>query len=424
MLAIQFIRKNVDLVRKAIVDKGSPLDLDALLAVDQEVLALGKRSQALQEERNRLAKSFGKLPADEKAAAQERSRAVREEIDAIGVALKEAEARLAELMWLTPNIPGPNVPVGPDSDANPIVKVVGTPRVFDFPIRDHVEIMGINGWAEFDRVTEVCGSRTFALTGDMVRVEMAIHMMVMDLLVEHGFTPITVPSMAREGALFGTGHFPFGREDVYHLAKDDLYLAGTAEVILTSLHKGELLDEAKLPILYAGYSPCFRREAGSAGRDVRGLLRVHQFTKVEQYVICRNDPEESARWHQILLGISEQVLQKLELPYQVVECCTGDMGFGKVNMNDVETWVPSLGKYRETHSCSSLHEWQARRANLRYRGSDGKVQFVHTLNNTAVATPRILVNLVENHQTADARLAVPAALQPYLGGRTVLGKGV
>lgn len=424
MLAIQFIRKNVDLVRKAIADKRSPLDLDALLAVDQEVLALGKQAQALQEERNKLAKSFGKLPAEEKAVAQERSRAVREEIEAVAVAQKEAEARLAELMWLTPNIPAEGVPVGPDSDSNPIIKTVGTPRVFDFPIRDHVEIMGINGWAEFDRVTEVCGSRTFALTGDMVRVEMAIHMMVMDLLVEHGFNPITVPSIAREPALYGTGHFPFGKEDVYHLPKDDLFLTGTAEVILTSLHKGELLDESKLPILYAGYSPCFRREAGSAGRDVRGLLRVHQFTKVEQYVICKNDPAESKRWHDTLLSISEEVLQKLELPYQVVECCTGDMGFGKVYMNDVETWVPSLGKYRETHSCSSLHEWQARRANLRYRGADGKVQFVHTLNNTAVATPRILVNLVENHQTVDGRLQVPVALRPYLGGRELLGKGV
>jgi seryl-tRNA synthetase len=197
---------------------------------------------------------------------------------------------------------------------------------------------------------------------------------------------------------------------------DDLYLAGTGEIALTSLHSGEIIEADKLPILYAGYSPCFRREAGSAGRDVRGLLRVHQFYKLEQYVICRDDPEESVKWHQRLLANAEGMLQALEIPYQVVEASTGDMGNGKFRMNDIDSWVPSLGKYRETHSCSTLHDWQARRANLRWRDEERKVRFTHTLNNTALASPRILVPLLENHQQADGRVKLPAPLRELMGG--------
>lgn len=240
-------------------------------------------------------------------------------------------------------------------------------------------------------------------------------------MIAEGFEVLSVPSLVREEALYGTGHFPTGREDIYKMGTDDLYLAGTAEVVLTSLHRGEILEEGRLLLLYAGISPCFRREAGSAGQDVRGLLRVHQFFKVEQYVICVADAAESARWHARLLGIAEQLLQALELPYQIVECSTGDMGVGKYRMNDIETWVPSLGRYRETHSCSTLHDWQARRADLRYRDTEGRVQHVHTLNNTAIATPRLLVPLLENHQLPDGRVRVPAALRSHLGS-DVLGR--
>jgi seryl-tRNA synthetase len=230
-----------------------------------------------------------------------------------------------------------------------------------------------------------------------------------------GFTPITVPAIARGQAFLNQGQFPGHKEETYELPNDDLWLAGTAEVVLTSLHSGEIIENDKLPILYAGYSPCFRREAGSAGKDVRGLLRVHQFVKVEQYVVCEADDHQSAEWHARLLGLAEDLLQALEIPYQVIETSTGDMGLGKYRMNDIESWVPSLGKYRETHSCSTLHDWQARRANIRYRGGDGKVRFAHTLNNTALASPRILVPLLENHQTADGRVKLPKAMQQLMG---------
>jgi seryl-tRNA synthetase len=293
---------------------------------------------------------------------------------------------------------------------------------FDFKPLDHVQILEKHGWAEFERIAKVSGSRSYSLRNEMVLVEMAMHKLALDKLMAKGFTVVSVPALAREEALFGTGHFPTGRDQAYFLQEDELYLTGTAEVQINSLHAGEILKEADLPILYAGYSPCFRREAGSYGRDVRGLIRVHQFMKVEQFVICKNDAGESEKWHQKLLETSEEIVTDLGLPYRIVECCTGDMGAGKVRMYDVEAWVPSENKYRETHSCSALHDWQARRTQTRYRDSDGKVQFVHTLNNTAIATPRILVPFLENHQQADGSIKIPEKFRPYLGGVEFLGK--
>ncbi|MGH3976526.1 MAG: aminoacyl--tRNA ligase-related protein, partial [Pseudonocardiaceae bacterium] len=260
----------------------------------------------------------------------------------------------------------------------------------------------------------------YALTGDLVLLERALHSYALDLLTTKGFTPISVPALVKEAPLVGSGMFPKSREETYELPADNAFLAGTAEVALVGLHSGEILDKNRLPILYAGISPCFRREIGSASRDVRGLLRVHQFEKVEQFVLCVADAAESARWHTELLASAEQILQNLGLHYEVVECATGDMGLGKFRMNDINTWFPSLDMPRETHSCSTLHDWQARRANLRYRDTDGKVRFAHTLNNTAVATPRLLAAVIENYQTKDHEVRVPEILRPYLGNREIL----
>ncbi len=308
-----------------------------------------------------------------------------------------------------PPFPGPS-PTFPHSSHE------GRPPAFDFPPKDHVQLLEANGWADLSRVTKVCGTRTYCLKGRLALLEQALHWHVANHLVAQGFTFITVPGLAHGHAFVNTEHFPFAEDDAFAMPQDNLYLSGTAEIVLNSLHSGEILNEDDLPLLYAGFSPCFRREAGCAGRDVRGLLRVHQFYKIEQFVICRNDTQESARWHARLLANAEDVLQNLVLPYQVVECSTGDMGVGKFRMNDIETWVPSLGKYRETHSCSTLHDWQARRGNLRYRDRHGRVRFAHTLNNTAIATPRILVPLLENHQTAEGRVKLPECMQPYFGG--------
>jgi len=420
VLALQFIRDNVEAVRRAIQVKQVDLNLDDLLAADEEARGLRTRIQKLQEERNANADNTRKASGEQRQGFIARGRAIAEELKALEPSQREAEERLQALLWLVPNIPADDVPVGASEDDNVELRRWGQQPVFSFTPLDHVALLDRHGWADFERVARVAGSRSYSLRGDMVLLEMALLHFALDKLQGRGFTLVSLPSMARESALFGTGHFPSGRDQVYYLPDDDLYLSGTAEVPLNSLHSGEILAESQLPLLYAGYSPCFRREAGAAGRDVRGLIRVHQFYKVEQYVVCRNDPEESARWHTQLLATAEEIVRELELPYHVVECCTGDMGAGKVRMNDLETWVPSESRYRETHSCSSLGDWQARRANLRYRDAEGKVRFCHTLNNTAVATPRLLVPLLENHQQPNGSVRIPPVLQRYMGGKTVL----
>jgi seryl-tRNA synthetase len=316
-------------------------------------------------------------------------------------------------------VPWTGAPVG-DESANVTIRTWGEQPAFDFEPKDHVELLESRDWAEFSRARKASGERAYALKGEMVLLERAMLSYALDYLIELGLMPISVPALVREEPLIGNGQFPAHREETYAIPADDLYLAGTAEVALVGLHAGEILDAKALPIRYAGISPCFRREAGSAGRDVRGLLRVHQFEKVEQFVICRADDEESDQWHAELLDAAEHLLQGLGLAYQVVEISTGDMGAGKYRMNDIETWMPSLGAYRETHSCSSLHDWQARRASIRYRDTDGTVKFAYTLNNTAIATPRLLAALVENYQTADQKVHIPKVLRPYLGGRTEL----
>lgn len=420
MLQLAFIRKNADAVRHAIEVKGSKLDLDALLALDAKVASLKTILQDLQTERNALSKQFKGATKEQQADLRAQSTAIGDRITATQPELDAAEAELNALLWWVPNIPRADVPVGPDESGNVVIRQVGAIPTFAFAAKDHVQLVTDHGWADFERVAKISGSRSFALKGLLVRVEAAIHQLVWDKMEREGFTLITVPDLVKEHALLATGHFPAGREDVYTMPEDELFLAGTAEVVLTSLHSGEILEESQLPLLYAGWSPCFRREAGSFGKDVRGLLRVHQFTKTEQYVICKDDPAESEAWHAKMLAISEELLADLELPYQVIECCTGDMGMGKVKMHDIETWMPSLQKYRETHSCSTLHTWQAVRANLRYRDADGKVRFCHTLNNTAAATPRLLAPFLENHQQEDGSIRVPEKLRPYLGGREVL----
>ena len=420
MLDKRFIREHPDQVKAAVRVKGINLDVDELLDLDRE-------SRRLQTELDH-AQAFRKSSSKEYARADEGRRAeLKIEHEKLEAQLKSLREQLAEtsealngLMLLTPTIPWPGAPVGPDESANVVIRSFGEPPGFGFPPLDHVDLLEQRGWADFARARKVSGERAYALTGDMVLFERAVHSYALDLLRGKDFTLVSVPSLVREEALTGTGQFPAHREETYAIPADDLYLAGTAEVALVRFHSDEILDRKQLPIRYAGISPCFRREAGSAGRDVRGLLRVHQFEKVEQFVICPAELADSDRWHEQLLGTAEELLQGLGLAYQVVECATGDMGAGKYRMNDINTWLPSLGAYRETHSCSSLLDWQARRANLRYRDADGTVRFAYTLNNTAIATPRILAALVENFQTEQAQVAVPAVLQPYLGGREVL----
>ena len=426
MLDIKFIIENTDLVKEGIAKKGytkEDLDIDALIALYKDINKLKTSSQALAEEKNKLSNSIKSAAPEDRAAIIAKSKSIGEEFKSEQEKLATEQEKFNLMMLKMPNLPSPESPVGPDDSGNVVRRRVGELPHFDFTPRDHIELMELNDWSEMERIAKVSGSRTYAIKNDLAKLELAMHMMVLDNLRNNGFTVITVPSISKEKPLYGQGYLPFSRDEVYYLQQDDIYLSGTAELILNSLRADEILQENELPVLYAGFSPCFRREAGAAGKDTRGLVRVHQFMKTEQFVICKNDIKESEKWHQKLLQISEEILQDLELPYQVLEVCTGDMGAPKYRQYDLEAWVPSQNCYRETHSCSNITEWQARRTNLRYRdNADGKVKFVHTLNNTGIATPRALVPFIENHQNADGSVNIPKKLQPYMGGKKVIGK--
>ena len=420
MLDRREIRENPDAVKDAVRKKGIDLDVDELLDLDRAVRKLQHELDQAQARRKSSSREFAQADEARRAELRTEHAELEAQLRELREQLAETTEKLHGLLLLTPTIPWDGAPVGPDESANVVIRSVGTPPEFGFKPLDHVELLEKRGWADFTRARKVAGERAYALTSDLVLLERAVHSYALDMLRDKDFELASVPSLVREAALIGTGMFPAHREETYAVPADDLFLAGTAEVALVGFHSDEILDHKRLPVRYAGISPCFRREAGSAGRDVRGLLRVHQFEKVEQFVICAADVAESDRWHAELLGTAEELLQGLGLAYQVMEVSTGDMGAGKYRMNDINTWMPSLGAYRETHSCSSLLDWQARRANVRYRDADGTVRFAYTLNNTAVATPRILAALVENLQTSEAQVRVPEVLRPYLGGRELL----
>jgi seryl-tRNA synthetase len=421
MLDLAFIRNHPDIVKEAARLKNNPIDIDALLELDQRVLTLQRQVEETRAKQNQLSKSV-------QQAAKEKNVLLRDTLIAEGKQLaeriKEMEPQLTQLieerynmLLLVPNIPNANAPIGKDEDDNVPIKYWGEPTSFDFQPLDHYELMQKLDMVDIERAVKVAGSRSYVLKGDAARLELALINFAMDRMARKGFTPLIVPAMARDFCFIGNGQFPKGRDQVYELVDQDLFLVGTAEVSITGMYKDDILKEEDLPLKFVGYCPCFRQEAGTYGKDTRGVFRIHQFNKVEQYIICKADHEESVRWHEQLLQNAEELIQALEIPYRVMNVCTGDMGDGKVGMYDLECWVPSENRYRETHSCSYLHDWQARRANIRYRDTDGKVKFVHTLNNTAIATPRILIPLLETHQQADGSIRIPEALRPYLAGQ-------
>ena len=423
MLDIKFIRENQDIVRKTLTNKNISLDLQELLALDEQISQARKGIQDENTLINSLSSQTKDTQGDEKAQIIAKSKEAGDRLKTLKEELRPLEEKFDHMMLFTPTIPAEDVPIGKNDEDNVVIREVGKKPAFEFTPLDHVDLIEKNGWGDFKRIPEVCGSRSASLKGHLLKYEMALWQFTLDKLMGKGFTPMSVPVIVREAALTNMGQFPFDRESVYHLPKDDMYLAGTAEVILNSVHSGEMLKEEELPIMYAGFSPCFRREAGAAGKDTRGLFRVHQFNKVEQYIICKADVNESDKMHKFLLANTEEIMQELELPYRVIECCTGDMGAGKYRMHDVESWCPLQERYRETHSCSTLLDWQARRTNLRYKDKEtGKMVYAHTLNNTGIATPRIFVSLLENHQQKDGSIRIPKALQPYMNGAEFIGK--
>jgi seryl-tRNA synthetase len=420
MLDIDFIRNNADTVKNAARRKRFDVDIDQLLSVDADRRSTVSEIDAARARRNELSALIPKLPGAEKAPAVAEAKGLRDKIAQLEEKLVKVQADFDRLMLLVPNVPAPEVPDGATDDDNVEVRRFGEPRKFDFEPRDHVQLVDLLGLADFEGPRKFAGSRSYALTGDGVLLEQAVLNLALHSITNKGFKAVSPPVMVRDIAMQGTGFFPLGREDTFTIEKDELYLVGTSEVGLVSLMRDSILDEAQLPIRLVGISPCFRREAGAAGRDTRGLYRVYQFNKIEQVVFTVNDPAASMREHNLILGNAEEILRSLNIPHRVALACAGEMGQGQVLKHEIESWMPSRGKYSETHSCSTLWEFQARRSMIRYRDANEKVRYVHTLNNTAIASPRILIPILENFQQKDGSVVIPEPLRPWMGGREVI----
>lgn len=419
MLDIKWIRENVDLVKEAARKKHMDVQshIDDALAADARRREILLELETLKADQNRIGKEIATLKGEEKKARIAEMKSVADRVKTLDVPLGEVEEQLKGHLLEIPNVCAPEVPEGATDEENVEIRRVGEPPNFDFEWKDHLTLGEELDIIDIPRAAKLSGSRTYILKNDAALLELAVLHFALDHLLGKGFQPMVVPTLVRRKAMEGTAYFPGGEDQAYTCEKDELFLVGTSEVPVTSYHCDEILSEDELPKLYAGYSTCYRREAGAAGRDTKGLYRIHQFNKVEQVIVCKNDEEESKRNHEFILRNSEEILQALEVPYRVVNVCGGDLGAGQVQKYDIETWMPSRGGYGETHSASRFYDFQARRLNLRYRDTNKKVRFCHTLNNTAIASPRILIALLEIHQQSDGRVRIPEALRKYMGGR-------
>ncbi len=409
MLDIKFIRENLELCKTAAVNKNRVVDWEALLGLDEKRRELIGKSEVVRAKRNTI-KGDGKDPT-----VREEGKKLKEELKIIEDELRVVEEQFLQAMYTVPNVPDKSVPVGKDESENVEVKKHGEPTKFDFPVRDHIDLAKSLDLIDLDRGAKVGGSRAYFLKNEAAQLEFAVLFYTFQKLIGKGYTPLIAPSLVREFTLFGNGQFPWGREEVYHLEKDNEYLAGTAEVPVTAYFSDEILQEKDLPKKFVAFSPCFRREAGSYGKDTKGVYRLHQFSKIEQVVISTNDMNNSITLHEELLQNAEEVLQDLKLPYRVLLMCTGDMGEPQVKKYDIETWMPGRNAYGETMSNSIMGDFQARRLKIRYKTKEGEVKFCHTLNNTAIASPRILIAILENYQQKDGSIKIPNVLQSLIG---------
>ncbi len=416
MLDPKFIRDNLDKVVYGAKSKGFPFSPELFTELYEKRNEFIKQTEELRSRRNAGSEKV------KRASSKEERDVLVSEMKEVGVALeqfekklKDTEAEFQTLLLSIPSIPSHDTPQGAsDADNQELYKIGQIPQ-FSFTPKDHMELGKLHGIIDFERGTQISGTRSYFLTGLGAELERAVHSLALDLLKQRGFQQMSVPVLVRTSAMEGTGYLPGGADQAYFIEKDDMWLVGTSEVSLASYHLNEILSASDLPKKFHAWSSCFRREAGAAGKDTKGLYRVHQFQKIEQVIICEPNLESSDALHALLLKNAEDFLQLLELPYRVVQVCTGDLGQGQVKKNDIETWMPSRQNYGETHSCSSFYDFQARRLKIRTKDSNGKVQFCYTLNNTMAATPRLLIPLLENHQQADGRIKIPTALQKYMG---------
>jgi seryl-tRNA synthetase len=414
MLDIKFIRENLEIVKFAAKKKKSTIDLDRLVAVDDERRKLMAAVEEKKAAQNRIGSAVPSASETERPQLIAQLSDIKSEVQQNEEALKPVMEEWQSLMLQVPNIPDMTVPDG-DSDAdNEEIKTWGEQTAFDFAARDHMTLMEAHNMVDFERGTKVHGFRGYYLLGDGARLSWAIWNYANAFFQEKGFTPVLPPSIVRKSNLYGTGHLPNEAEDIYQTQDED-YLAGTSEVALMGFHADEILEQTVFPIKMLGFSPCYRREAGSHGKDTKGLIRVHEFYKLEQVVLCEASHEQSVRLHEEINRNTEEFIESLGIPYHTVLNCGGDLGQGQVKKYDIELWVPGEKKYREISSASYFHDFQTRRFNIRYRDNEGALRYAHSLNCTAIPTPRILVSLVENFQLADGTIKIPEVLQPYFG---------
>lgn len=414
MLDIQFIRDNKDKVIEAAKNKNRGVDIEALLKLDDERRDLIQKVQTLREERNQLSK--GGNVED----IRERGRHIKTELKTLEDDLRTVEEKFTELMLYVPNVPLDEVPVGADESSNVQQKVWGDIPSFNFTPKSHIELAEMHDFLDQEAGSEVSGFRGYFLKNQLAQLHFGLLFYVFQKLVGKGYMPIIAPSVVKEFTLFGSAHFPWGRaEDVYSLNDNDMYLAGTAEIPVMAMHANKMYKESELPLKYVAFSPCFRREAGSYGKDTQGLYRVHEFWKIEQVIIANNNMEQARELHEELQKNSEEILQELGLPYQVLLMSTGDMGEPQMIKYDTEVWMPSREGYGETMSNSIMGDFQCRRLNIKYKDENGDTQYAYSLNNTAIASPRILIPLLENNQQEDGSIKVPQVLQPIVGFDTI-----
>lgn len=420
MLDIRYIRENAGLIKEGARKKRIPVDIDRLLEVDDDRRRLLQDSENLKAEKNRATQEIAKLTGPEKAGAIARMKQVSDDVKALEEKLAAVQEEFNSLMLRVPNPPDAEVPEGVDDTENVEIRRWGDVPKFDFEPRDHVELGEMLDIIDIPRGVKLAGSRNYFLKNEGALLEYAVLMYALNKLVGKGFSPMIVPHLVKDIAMIGTAYFPGGEEQAYGCERDGLYLIGTAEVPVTSYHYDEILEEKDLPRHYCGISPCYRREAGTYGKDTRGLYRIHQFQKIEQVIICKNDTEISASEHEFITNNSEEFVKSLGLAHHVVMVCSGDLGQPQKRKYDIECWMPSRKNYGETHSSSKFYDFQARRLKLRYRDSEGNVTFCHTLNNTYVATPRILIPILECNQRKDGSVVIPEVLRPYMGGIEII----
>ncbi len=417
MLDRRFLRENLEFVKARLELRGEGLKVDRFVELDSRRRALLSEVEALKSKRNTVSQEIGRLKKEggDAACLMEEMRGVAARIKALDTEVTGVESALSDLLLQIPNLPSDGVPPGSDESDNRVLRTWQAPREFDFTPREHTEIGADLGILDMERAGRMAGARFSLLTGAGARLERALINFMLDLhTVEQGYTEVLPPFMTRGSALVGTGQLPKFADDLFKIEDLDLYLVPTAEVPVTNIHAGEIIDEEDLPIYYTAYTPCFRKEAGSYGRDVKGLIRQHQFNKVELVKFTR--PETSYEELEGLTRDAEEVLKKLGLPYRVVVLCAGDLGFSSAMTLDLEVWLPGQSRYREISSCSNFEAFQARRANIRCRAKGSKPRFLHTINGSGLAVGRTLVAILENYQNSDGSVTVPEALRPYMGG--------